>query len=273
VICQNSHFTKEARHKPLVRWSARHIYHWADAIVSVSQGVAEDLCQAARLPRQCCITIYNPSVPDDLEKRIAEPAHHPWFVRGSPPVILAIGRLHEQKDFPTLLRAFAQLRRERIARLVIFGTGAPRMRDDLLALARELGVDNDVDLPGFTENVFPYLVRAAVFALSSAWEGWPNVLVEALACGCPVVSTDCPSGPRDLLDKGRYGVLVPVRDSAAMAAAFQRILDEPPEPDRLRERASQFTVASATKHYLDVLLSRPHYYNEAADNVYRDPAC
>jgi glycosyltransferase involved in cell wall biosynthesis len=169
-------------------------------------------------------------------------------------VVLGAGRLHPQKDFPTLLRAFARVRAQRPARLVVLGSGKrAARRAALLALAGRLGVGADVDLPGFAENPYAYMARAAVFALSSAWEGLPTALIEAMACGCPVVSTDCPSGPAEILEGGRYGELVPVGDDAALAAALLRALDAPPARAALRARAAQFSLEAAVERYLPVL--------------------
>ena len=155
-------------------------------------------------------------------------------------MILSAGRLSAQKDFPTLIRAFAALRATRDARLVILGgataDGKTEVRQqDLVALAEGLGVASDLCLLGFMPNPYAYMARARIFALSSAWEGFGNVLVEALACGCPVVSTDCPHGPAEILDGGRYGRLVPVGDDAAMAEAMADVLVSPPDPALLRQ--------------------------------------
>jgi len=124
----------------------------------------------------------------------------------------------------------------------------------LLALAHQLGVGNDVAFPGFVENPFAYMARASVFVLSSAWEGFGNVIVEALACGCPVVSTDCPSGPAEILENGKYGPLVPVGDDEALADAILSMLSTPPDRDRLRAHSAMFTVDHAADQYLQVLL-------------------
>jgi glycosyltransferase involved in cell wall biosynthesis len=166
--------------------------------------------------------------------------------------VLAVGRLAGQKDFPTLLRAFAQVRATRPVHLLILGEG--KRRPQLEALAAALGVAEYVALPGVSENPFAYMARAAVFVLSSAYEGLPTVLVEALACGCPVVSTDCPSGPAEILDGGSYGPLVPVGNDTALAQAILSVLDTPPDPDCLRARAALFSVDRSVDRYLDVLL-------------------
>ena len=157
-------------------------------------------------------------------------------------------------DFPTLLQAFAQVRAQRQARLLLLGEG--EMRRKLEALARELGVDQDVSLPGFASNPFAYMARAAVFVLSSVHEGLPGVLIQALACGCPVVSTNCPGGAAEILEDGRYGRLVPVGDPAAMAQAIISTLDAPPDRELLQKRASLFSVDRAVEQYLDVLFAR-----------------
>jgi glycosyltransferase involved in cell wall biosynthesis len=164
------------------------------------------------------------------------------------------GRLTAQKDFPTLVRAFARLRARRPARLVILGAAKrPRRRESLLALARDLGVADDVWLPGCVENPLRYLARSAVFALSSRWEGLPAVLIEAMACGCPVVSTDCPGGSREILEDGRWGPLVPPGEPEALAAAIGELLSAPPERKDLRRRAACFDRERAVDGYLEVL--------------------
>ena len=173
-------------------------------------------------------------------------------------MVLGTGRLSAQKDFPTLVRAFAGLRAQTSARLVILGAASTPERTaeraaELRALAEGLGVGADVDLPGFVPNPYAYMARSAVFALSSAFEGFGNVLVEAMACGCPVVSTDCPSGPAEILAGGAYGPLVPVGDDAALAAALARVLAAPPDRAALRRRAAEFTPERATDAYLEAL--------------------
>jgi glycosyltransferase involved in cell wall biosynthesis len=137
------------------------------------------------------------------------------------------------------------------ARLIILGEG--RERAKLEALASELGIAEDVSFPGFESNPYAYMSRASVFVLSSAWEGLPNALIEALACGCPVVNTNCPSGPQEILDHGAFGSLVPVRDDKALAEAILQTLEHPQDADRLRARAAEFDINTITKHYLHAL--------------------
>ncbi len=233
-------------------WQARHFYPWADAIITNSHGVADDVACVTGLPRERIAMIYCPVVTPELQEKMRAPLDHPWFAPGSPPVLLAVGRLVDQKDFPTLLKAFARVRVMRPARLIILGEGKKRAR--LEVLAQKLGVAADVDLPGFVLNPFPCMVRASVFVLSSAWEGFGMVVAEAMACGCPVVSTDCLSGPAEILDYGAYGPLVPVGDDAALAEAILSVLDAPPDPNRLRARAALFSVDHAADRCLDLLL-------------------
>jgi glycosyltransferase involved in cell wall biosynthesis len=234
----------------------RRAYLTADAIVTASRGVADDLAACAGLPRHRITTIYNPVVAPDLPVKAQAPVDHPWFAAGEPAVILGVGRLHPQKDFATLLRAFAALRSRRPVRLVILGSGLGSAYEaDLQALAAELGVADAIDLPGFVRNPLAFMSRAAVFVLSSRYEGLGNALIEALACGTPVVSTDCPSGPREILDDGRFGPLVPVGDAAALADAIEQVLDHPPPAEHLRMRAQLFSVERSADAYLELLLS------------------
>jgi glycosyltransferase involved in cell wall biosynthesis len=177
---------------------------------------------------------------------------HLWFSPGQPPVVLSVGRLVPQKDHATLLRAFSRLRAGRAARLVILGDGKDRKSLELLA--SKLGVADDVSLPGFESNPYRYMRRCAVFVLSSAWEGSGNVLAEAMACGAPVVSTDCPSGPAEILGDGKYGPLVAVGDHEALAAAIEASLDHPPPPGDLRSRADVFSSSRSADAYLKLLM-------------------
>jgi len=202
--------------------TTRWVYPLADGIVAVSDGVAEDMCRVSGLARSKVTTIYNPIDFRSLSAMATEPLDVPWFATGEPPVILAIGRLELQKNFPNLLRAFALVKQQKPARLIILGEGSDRER--LTGLIAEMGLESDVSLPGFVGNPAAYMAHSAVFAMSSAWEGMPVALIEALALGIPVVSTDCPSGPSEVLDRGRYGELVPMDDSQALAEAILKVL-------------------------------------------------
>jgi glycosyltransferase involved in cell wall biosynthesis len=237
----------------------RRNYLAANALIAVSEGVADDLESNFGIPRDRITVVHNPVLSRDLRHKAASEIDHPWFECGAPPVVLATGRLDATKDYPTLIRAFARLRSVREARLLILGAGkdaghTARYSTELMGLAAELGVCRDVALPGFVANPFPYMARAAVFVLSSRWEGFGNVLVEALACGCPVVSTRCPHGPAEILEHGRYGPLVPVGDDRALAAAILATLNSPPPPEKLKERAALFSVDRAVNRYVEILL-------------------
>ncbi|WP_148221295.1 glycosyltransferase [Truepera radiovictrix] len=241
--------------RKILREAVRRTYPWADAHIAVSQGVAEDLQRFVPLPSERVFTIYNPVVTDTLQEKARAPLEHPWFNEGEPPVILGVGRLAPQKDFPTLIRAFAEMRRKRPVRLVILGEGGER--GALEALVTELGIAADVDLPGFVDNPFAYMARAHLFVLSSRFEGLPGVLIQAMACGCPVVATDCPSGPSEVLAGGQYGPLVPVGDAAALAEAMTKTLAAPPPREKLQGRAADFSEQATVPRYLEVLLP-PH---------------
>jgi glycosyltransferase involved in cell wall biosynthesis len=233
-------------------------YLQADAVLAVSDGVAAEMAAYADIPRRRIATVYNPAVGSHVATMARHHVDHDWFTSDGPPNILGVGNLKPQKDFATLIRAFARVRAERPARLVILGDARGPDKDAshvaaLKGLPAQLGIGEDVSFAGFTENPFAYMSRAAVFVLSSAWEGFGNVLAEALACGCPVVSTDCPSGPAEILDHGRYGPLVPVGDDAALAAAICRVLDAPLSRDELTGRAASFTVGRAVDQYIELM--------------------
>lgn len=234
-----------------LRWMAGRVYPWADGVIAVSQGVADEVARLTGLPAAAVTTIYNPVVTPELMCKAEEPVGHSWFEPGQPPVLLGAGTLKIQKDFSTLIRAFARVRMQRQARLIILGEGSQRQR--LQALIHSLGLGGDVDMPGFVANPYAWMARARLFVLSSAWEGLPGALIEALACGCSVVSTDCPSGPAEILQSGAYGPLVPVGDDRAMAAAIQSELELPADPRRQRTRAAYFSVDAAVDRYLEVL--------------------
>ncbi|GAB3678629.1 glycosyltransferase [Salinisphaera aquimarina] len=241
-----------ARRGEATRW--RHlapligrIYSRADAVVTVSDGVGDDLAETVGLARGGITTIYNPVVFPELSSLAGAPLGHPWFVADSPPVVVATGRLEAQKDFATLIAAFAQVRECRAVRLMILGEGS--LREALQHQAEALGVAADVELCGWVDNPYAYMSRASVFVLSSVWEGLGNVLIEAMACGCPVVATDCPSGPREILADGRHGPLVAMGDPASLARAITTTLDAPPEPAGLRHRAQDFSIDRSADSY------------------------
>jgi glycosyltransferase involved in cell wall biosynthesis len=239
--------TRRAR---LLPWLMRYTYPKADGVVAVSGGVADDLAATIGLPRKNVMVVYNPVVTEALIRQSHERVSHPWFELGEPPVILAVGRLTAQKNFSTLIRAFARLRSQRAVRMIILGEG--ELRGILEKQVAELGLAADVILPGFMDNPFAWMRRSALFVLSSAWEGLPGTLIQAMACAVPVVSTDCPSGPVEILENGRWGKLVPVGDAGALAAAMAATLDETEHPD-VAKRAADFGVDQAVNGYLTAL--------------------
>lgn len=229
----------------------RSSYRFADGIVAISDGVAERLKTVPGVDVEKMHLIHNPAWSPEIEKRAAEPVSHAWLQVSGPPTLLSVGRLEAQKDFATLIEAFALLDPRLQARLIILGEGSQRAV--LEALVRRLDLQDRVSMPGFVENPFSFMSRASMFVMSSLHEGFGNVLVEAMACGTPVVATDCPSGPADILDGGRYGRLVPVGDAAALAAAMEATLAKPISPSVLKQRAMHFSLEKAADAYLAVI--------------------
>lgn len=229
----------------------RLLYPQLERIIAVSQGVAEDTAQIARIPRERIRVIRNPVITPELTSLAMESCPHPWLERDQPPVILGIGRLQQQKDFPTLIRAFARIHAERDCRLIILGDGGGRAQ--LTELIAELNLNSSVALPGFQTNPYAWLARAGLFVLSSAWEGSPNVLTEALALGVPVVATDCPSGPAEILNCGQYGTLVSIGDAAALAKAMIATLEQPLSSSFLRQAVVDYTLEYSAAQYLQAL--------------------
>ena len=252
IVCQHNALSVEARasaaYRPLPALYRLLTPLAADHVVAVSEGVADDMARTARLSRGRIEVIGNPVITPDFAARAEEPFDDPWFAVGAPAVYVAVGRLVPQKDHTTLIRAFAIHRRRHLSRLMILGEGP--LRAPLEQLARDLGVAEHVRLPGFRANPLPVMRRAAAVVLSSVHEGLGNVLIEALACGTPVVSTDCPYGPAEILGGGAYGRLVPTRDPAAFAVALDPQLRSSFPAAILRARAQDFTVERAAERYL-----------------------
>lgn len=237
------------RFRPLV---ARKFYPYADVIIAVSNGVAKSLSTSSRIPLSQIHVIYNPIELADIEEKSQGKADHPWLQSKTEPVVIAVGRLTKQKDYSTLINAISILRRHRSIRLVILGEG--EQRNTLMQLIRELKLESDVSLPGYIDNPLPYMHHADIFALSSKWEGLPNVLIEALACGVPIVATNCPSGPAEILDGGKYGKLIPVGNAQALADAIDATLEAVPAREMLQERARHFSMQKIVDQYLQLLL-------------------
>lgn len=234
----------------------------ADAIVTNSAGSSEDIVRSLPAASDKVRTIHNPVVRPSMADEARQPVEHPWFHSHGPPIILAAGRLDPAKDYATLMRAFALVAQQRDVRLVVLGEGAERR--NLVELTHELGVAHRVDFPGFHANPFAFMAKARLFVLSSKQEGMPNVLIQAMACGTPVVSTDCPSGPREVLEDGHWGPLVPVGDAEALADAMSTTLDRAPRPASLTSRAAAFSAKGSIHAYARLIeelrgrTARPH---------------
>jgi glycosyltransferase involved in cell wall biosynthesis len=255
VITEHSHLTMASnsgsrlslRYRPLME---KLLYPKATHIVAVSEGLADNMSEATGIPRRDISVIYNPIVTDKLLTSSKEPVPADLF-HPSIPTVLGAGRLVDVKDFSTLIHAFAEVRSNRSARLLILGDGV--LKENLQELANSLGLSNDICFPGAVINPFAYMARASVTVLSSKYEGFANVIVESMACGTPVVSTDCLTGPAEILDYGRFGRLVPIGDSHEMARAIEETLDDPVDPELLRQRAASFSVEHASNQYLNLL--------------------
>lgn len=230
----------------------RYFYPLADSIIAVSKGVAKDLSKTAKISNSRIEVIYNPVVTPLLRKMANVPLEHPWFVDNAPPVILAVGSLTIQKDFKSLIEAFARLRRTHIARLLILGEGDKRK--ELEILIKKHNLQNVVLLPGFVSNPYPYMRRSAVFVLPSRWEGLPGVLIEALYCGLPIVATDCPGGTREILSNYSYGKIVPVGNVKALSDAIKSVINGKALPPT-HESWKQFELETIVDQYLKLLLS------------------
>ncbi len=244
ISCANAEHLRGKMIGNLVHW----VYPNADRIIAISHGVANDLIKSTGVPESLITVIYNPVVHTAVN--INDNTDHPWFTSGMPPVVLGVGRLTPAKNFPLLLNAFSRVRAQRCSRLMILGEG--ELRPELEKLISKLGLQDSVSLPGFVTNPYAYMRRAAMFVLSSSWEGFGNVLVEAMACGTPVVSTHCQSGPSEILEDGKWGRLVPPDHVEALADAIIQTLDAPTHPD-VGKRAADFRVEIAVNQYLAAL--------------------
>lgn len=232
----------------LCRWLYPHIHH----IIAVSEAVANDTQSYFKLKKKVQV-IYNPVIYPAMLQKSQMPAEHPFFSSKTHPVFISIGRLTEQKDFPTLLKAFALLRKQQAVRLIILGEGEERQ--SLEKLIENLGIEEDVSLPGFVDNPYAFIAASDAFVSSSAWEGLPTVMIEALAIGIPVIATDCPGGSKEILDDGQqsYGELVPVANPEALATAMKKILKHRPAKEILQQRGQMFSAEKAAKNYLRLL--------------------
>lgn len=247
-----SRLARRWRTRLMIKSTMRYLLPKADAVVAVSKGAALDLAQFAGLKSGIVRTIYNPVVHGKGSGQAVIPERCSAWAAGPHKRVLAVGTLKAVKDLPTLLQAFSLLCGQMDARLLILGDGNERARLELLV--RELGLQEVVEMPGFELDTSPFYAHADLFVLSSVNEGLSTVIIEALERGVPVVSTDCPSGPREILDNGRYGKLVPVGDVKALAASMQASLLSTHDHATLIKRSEDFHVDTAVEQYLDILL-------------------
>ena len=265
----NTFGEKEGRKDELVDALAARLYGRADRLVGVSRGVVDSAVRRTTADARRSAVLYNPLPVAEIRERAAGEVDHPWLEADDLDVVLSVGRLEPQKDLPTLLRAFARVHDRRPnTRAIVAGTGS--LREDLVDLSERLGVGDVVAFPGYVDNQYACMDRASVFALSSRHEGLPTALIEALACGCPVVSTDCPSGPDEILAGGEYGPLVPVGDDAAFAEALVSALDDPLPADELAGRADDFAVGTVGDDYERFVDSLANRTTAATDGVRTD---
>ncbi|MCQ4333122.1 glycosyltransferase [Natronomonas sp. F2-12] len=227
------------------------VYPYAESIITVSEDVAHDLPDT--ISQDKIVTINNPSYHSKILKLAQEPIDHDWINDPEKDVVISVGNLKPQKDYSTLIRAIRDLNQEDRRFLVILGKG--NLKKDLENLAEELDVRDRISFPGFVDNPYAYMSKSDVFVLSSAWEGFPNVVVEAMACGTPVVCTDCPGGSSDILNDGMYGTLVPVGDHHAIAEAINSMLLNPTDDIELISRAKEFSIDKICDDYERVLIS------------------
>lgn len=234
----------------LLAWMVRRLYRSTDVVIAVSQAMADELAGFIGVPRERIHVVLNPVITDRLAEGARQPLDDPWFEEGQPPVVLGVGRLGPSKGFDTLIRAFGKAQERVPCRLLILGEGA--LRPDLESLAAGLGLADVVRMPGFADNPFQYMARAGVFVLSSRSEGLPNVLIQAMATGAPVVATDCLSGPNEILEGGRLGRLVTVDDVAGMAQAIEETLAGPIQ-HRPEGWADPYRLERVSRAYLEAM--------------------
>jgi glycosyltransferase involved in cell wall biosynthesis len=259
VVTVHNHLTRDAQNatklkRKLAPLLAKCFYPWANRIVAVSEGVAKNLKELG-FPSAKITYIYNPIVTPELREQSQIIVCDRCFKSPPIPMILGVGRLEKQKDFPTLIRAFAEVRKQQLARLIILGEGS--QKTELESLVAELDLQEDVTFGGFVANPYTYMKQASVVVLSSAWEGFGNILVEAMYVGTPVVSTNCESGPTEILQDGEYGQIVNVGDSKAMATAIIETLNSDRDAEKLTARANEFSLETALDSYQNIFSSFP----------------
>ncbi len=248
IIRQEIYFSSIPSNK--LKLIASFVYRKSDVVVALSKDMADNLIKNININKNQLVVINNPII-EKIEKEFSDVISHPFFRNKEGKIILSIGRLSEQKDFRNLILSFSQIREESNAKLIILGEGDERI--NLNKLIKELNLEEYIDMPGFINNPYKYMANSDLFVLSSKYEGFPNVLIESLACGIPIISTDCPSGPREILDDGKYGKLVPVGDVDALAKAIGESLKESVNIKELKERSRDFDIKKIFNEYLKLL--------------------
>jgi glycosyltransferase involved in cell wall biosynthesis len=236
----------------VVSWLAGKLYRQADGVVAICNEMRSEISTVRKISLDQIQVIYNPILISEIRRKGNESSGHEWCDKATAPIVLAVGRLQRQKDFATLLRAFQLVRLRQNAKLILVGEG--EQREFLEKLARDLNIQEDVDMPGFSANPYAYMARASVYVLSSLFEGLPNALLEALAIGVPIVSTDCKTGPGEILRGGLDGHLVPVQDHVTMARVIEECLRSPNRGLPSKESLERFELRSVTSQYLKLLL-------------------
>ena len=256
VLRHGTTFSKRDSFRPFLKRvisaiKLRWLFSQADLIIVNSYGVAQDIIKIAKISEKKIKVVPNPTIVPEMFEMAKQEVDHPWFKDKRYPIILGAGGFRKSKDFLTLIKAFSLLQRHTPSRLVILGEG--RQRKKMEKLINELNIKDKVWLPGHQENPYKFMARSDVFVLSSLWEGCPNVLIEAMALGIPVVSTDCPSGPREILDNGRYGKLVPMQCPEKMATGILEYLKNPAQREFIKKGIERFELKNSIEAYLKVL--------------------
>lgn len=255
IVSIRTHLSTQYSHRKsnmksmMLKYLGKILYRFADQIVAVSKGVAADVSQLFGVDRESVKVIYNPIVEKNglINSDNEEELLHPWINEGNSNIILGVGRLVPQKNFQLLINAFAIVRESINAKLIIVGEGSER--ELLEGEIQDLGLKGYIDLVGYQSNPYTYMKNADVFVLSSEWEGFGNVIVEAMICGTKVVSTDCPSGPSEILDSGKYGFLVERNNSRKLADAILTSLKSELDSEDIITRANYFSVENTMEEY------------------------
>ena len=257
VISERNTYSQESFQPNLkniiLKYLMRKLYKNADAIITVSDGVRESLINFMRINNKNYFSIPNPCDSKEIKAKANLPINDEWFLSSDVPVVIAVGRLTKQKDFSSLIKSFAIVIKKTKARLLILGEGEER--NSLEILAKSLKLSNELFcMPGFKTNPFKYIKASSLFVLSSRWEGFPNVLLQAIACNCKIISTNCQSGPLEILDGGKYGDIIPVGDIEAMANSINRNLNNPRKYD-ISNRCNHYSIKRTIESYLEVINS------------------